>query len=437
MRGEFFEFLASKGLRPSEAERTLKSLGKAKLLDLSTDIQGQLPYVRDSADSRFGFLASSTLSGAPEPCGQIACRLSKADELARFASLYADEVLIRDPFSRYSEDSRKSALRGQLLADLRVLGHLQPLIEAGLVGVAPTSCLLCAEHKAELVREEETLRANLDIAADILVEQYSTQLSFTYERTGFVGVRGPESLIPHGGQFVGPFQPQVALEKGVVREAVKEAILYRMLNPILNDVFLQDHFKNHYQYRYLTDRDIDIAVIDAVGGAELTPFNQSLLHGLQHVVPVVGSVDIETLVALRREEGEAFQVYRDALVKLLRDADLSTPTSIREAFEDGIQPELNKINLAASNARKLQKRELKRDVAINGGIVSIGLMLGLLQPAIGVVTAALGGLKTLRDLGAKVSDLMMEPAKVRENSFYFLWRLSRSAELGAQFVVRD
>lgn len=46
----------------------------------------------------FSFLANSSLSGAANPCFHPLCRLARAKALGRFAALYADTVLIRDPF---------------------------------------------------------------------------------------------------------------------------------------------------------------------------------------------------------------------------------------------------------------------------------------------------------------------------------------------------
>ena len=52
--------------------------------------------------SEFSFVSNGRLSGAPAPCPGTKCRVPPARELARFSALYADHVVIRNPFEQYT-----------------------------------------------------------------------------------------------------------------------------------------------------------------------------------------------------------------------------------------------------------------------------------------------------------------------------------------------
>jgi hypothetical protein len=129
------------------------------------------------------------------------------------------------------------------------------------------------------------------------------------------------------------------------------------------------------------------------------------------------------LVRLRRDEGEVFQVYRDAVARVLREVTPKDGRRVRQAFEDTVLPELNKIDAVVRNAQRKLRRSLTIDLLSGVGAVTIGLFSGILTPAAGALLAGLGGTgfvgKALRDLEA----LRSEPKEsVRDNPYYFLWK---------------
>jgi hypothetical protein len=56
-------------------------------------------------DTPFNFVANDSLSGRPVPVASGGKRLQKVTQLARFAALYADTLLVRDPFEAYPRAS--------------------------------------------------------------------------------------------------------------------------------------------------------------------------------------------------------------------------------------------------------------------------------------------------------------------------------------------
>jgi hypothetical protein len=426
---DFFEFLSREGFCPARLHKTIASGNKTKLLDFVQEVEYTLPYVRQRTSSRFGFLANTSLSGGPYPCHDAGCRLAKADELARFAALYADEILIRDPFGNYGSEWSLDMLQENLAGDLAVLWSLSPLLNEGVLGVAASRFAYCADHAAEAKDHNGEVSRKLYDAAFDLEQEYLSALTFEYHgETQLMEVRGPDHLVPHGCFFVGPMSPKVLTKAGRVRKSARRKVFYKsVIGSTLDDIIMQDLYGHDYRYNYLTDRALDARLISALSGDEVTSLSEALMRGLNHSVPVIESASIEGLLRLRKEEEPAFRVYRDAVTQVLRDADLTTLSKVEEAFSDAIQPELNKIDLAVHNSRRLLTRGMKRDVVVSAGVVSVGLGLGFIQPAIGAVLAALGGGKLVTDLGKAGYDaLRPEPASIRENGFFFLWKLKRT-----------
>jgi hypothetical protein len=99
---------------------------------------------------------------------------------------------------------------------------------------------------------------------------------------------------------------------------------------------------------------------------------------------------------------------------------------IRQVFEDVIRPELNKIDLVVRNERQRIARSLKTNVIFGAGVVSVGLSAGLFAPDAGKLLAELGGFGFALGALNKLNQLFEEPASIRENNFYFLWRATRT-----------
>lgn len=73
-------------------------------------------------------------------CRMLGCRIAYAHQFARTACLYADRVVIPDPFSFTVE-----ATDEEIFQSLVVLKILQPLLEAGIIVFGPAASLSCSD----------------------------------------------------------------------------------------------------------------------------------------------------------------------------------------------------------------------------------------------------------------------------------------------------
>jgi hypothetical protein len=273
----------------------------------------------------------------------------------------------------------------------------------------------------------ERLRAELQRA-------FSQDVSATYSpEDRLIAVQGPATLLEH--PFVRPLEPNTSIYLTGERDAAgREIVGGETLNEIVDDLThrVLDDLVQHsvvsawYGIHYLTNRSIDFTVLQAANSPDRQSFTRAVAEGLTHALPTLEAVNLDRLLKLRRAEGESFRVYRDALSRVLRDLHPADERHIRQAFEDMIRPELNKIDLVVRNERQRIARSLKTNAILGAGIVSIGLSAGLFAPDAGKLLAEFGGFGFALSALNKLNQLFEEPMSIRENNFYFLWRVTRT-----------
>jgi hypothetical protein len=89
-------------------------------------------------------------------CGDIECRIAYAHQFARTACLYADRVVIPDPFSFMVDASEE-----EIFQSLVVLKILKPLMEAGIIVFGPAASLSCSDCMKAARAAEKQVSAEL------------------------------------------------------------------------------------------------------------------------------------------------------------------------------------------------------------------------------------------------------------------------------------
>jgi hypothetical protein len=108
--------------------------------DFCLEVSARLPRIAQPRPSLFSFIGNASFAGYPTPCSAPLCRIESVDSVARFAALYADHVLLPDPFaamhSQIEADSGRDsqdvdAWYLHVATHLASLNILQPLLEVG------------------------------------------------------------------------------------------------------------------------------------------------------------------------------------------------------------------------------------------------------------------------------------------------------------------
>ncbi len=193
---KLYEYLEENKLNdaPSVYEY-LPQLNNKKLNEI---IEGIIVRIRpfqykDREKSLFSFSANSTLAGMPFPCEHTDCRLGNVDQLARFAALYSDRVIIPSPFDYYITSDSISIDR--LIGDILILNHLRPLVEQGIIGFSTNLFTICKDCLKDFTRREEEFSSNLAIIEQVLEEEYLNNLQglLVWEGKPVIYLKGPES----------------------------------------------------------------------------------------------------------------------------------------------------------------------------------------------------------------------------------------------------
>lgn len=411
-----------------------------QVLEFAHALRLAAPYAQPGTGSLFSFGCNKSLGGGPYPCSNLSCRRKNIRSLATFAALYADRVLIPDPFmgiEGWEEDSHWGRLN--LTALIGLMREIRPLLEAGIISLAPSVFAFCEKHGHKFEREKVVLEDRLDAIADDLVSSYLDRCTFSISSLGdqFVtSVSGPEVLVPHGEHsFVGnpswlPSKVKNPAEYELDDRDREEMLRRLVLDYAVEDVFLQVMQSSFFDTRFLSDRELEIDVLRRANPTRVQSFDAALMDALSHSLPVATGVPLEAILELRENEAEAFRVYRDALSELVDKIDKPDPAAIQDAFRREVTPHLDRIDSTIRASRERAKGEMKKNLTVVAGSVVLGVAGGLISPQMGAIIAALSGAPEIRKAGANLLDMFSQPSEIRTNDFYFLWRLRKYAGRG-------
>ena len=349
-------------------------------------------------------------------------------------ALYADEVLILPPFEKLIEHSVENIddeFRQELLIQIALLFSIEPLVEANLIGFSTQLpiCQHCIETKwgkKDII--DLAFNGRIQEVGNFLFEKYSLDVSYTLELTGknrVLHIEGPEELIEHGiGRSVKDHY--MAEERNLIHKfSPEEVVQYRLFElffrEAFNEVIRLNENINFLNTNLFTNRKIYVEALSVLNDEEVKAQTKRMNKAFSHSLPFMNGADSKTLVKLREKEGEAFQVYRDALASALNSKNLSS-SEMAQAFQETVRPEINKIELAIKNSEKMFSKAIAKDIVFGSGLVSIGLFSGILPEHLGQIFAALGGSKYLSSLFDNFTNLIKTPDSIRNEKYYFLWK---------------
>jgi hypothetical protein len=435
----FFEYLKEKGLTNKGFARKLTKLKNDELQDLIINAIGFASIAdRGDKNSKFNFVANSTLSGGPFPCKDLLCRLKNIDNLARNATLYADTVFIENPFEQYFHVKEFTGLTRLYLAlDLTVLYHYKPLFDEGIFRYSSPITHVCNSCLKKMNAFSKSYEKKIQNAELSILDYLLTELTFTIKNDNDqqpqIIVEGSEDLGDHpvileinnhlGNPLFKRIQKKSKL-KLTKKEIIDFGIPEMFITPIINDLITQNHYSNYFNAYYLTNRNIEERLINNNQSKSKAIMGNKISKSLVHSLPFLPDTDFMNLIKLRKKEGEAFEIYRSSLTNFLTNIK-SKEHYLKQAFQDEIQPEINRINMTLKNSKKLILTDIGKDLLVGSTFVSVGLFSQFLPPNIGQLVAGLGGINYLGKFGDNVKKLATVETEARTNKYFFVWKLQK------------
>jgi hypothetical protein len=433
---EFFDFIEKSGL----SEKTILDADKLpdnKLHEIAESLAALAPSSKTSTNNSnaFTFVANSEITGGRGGCMESSCRVKRAEHFAIHAALYADRVYIPNPFSEYTwADKFDEDDRYRLAAELSLIKVYKPLLEEGIISYCDEHTHYCNSCYSKFMNEFYTdYDKQFDRASKELIRIISDRVKFSvidsYDYNGpAIEISSQNGILDHPMVRI-PRNPtkfllnryrrgkKVLLKKN---EVVKAKIYQTVSGDILHDWMTQDFYSKLYDASSLTNRDIDYELART---SAVEKDNSKNIFDLSHEAPFIHGASAKKVLALRKKNGEAFSVYRDAVNKALKES--GEGANSKELLNDVVRPELNKIENTIKNSQKLLSDKSLTQLALGTSFIGIGLSTGFLPNNIAAIVAAVGGLKYATDLGENVRSLIRHPQEARNNPYYFLWKVQR------------
>lgn len=424
-----------------------------RLLDLLDEVsQATTLLPSNTLESSQVHCASMGLGGSRHECELVKCRAERLDELARYAALYADRVIIYNSLSDMAptfghpppEDCED--FREEVLADLYLLAQIRPIVEGGLiVPFTPQSnvCPSCfAERAFGMSARTRLRRAERKLSQDI---RKSIGVIFEKDEFGYALIfSGPKRLLPHGEMVLHvradlpelPSRIRRRLDAGetiVLSPAMREklAATKRVSDSILHNLDYQLAVAGAIEGSFLTHRDVDLDVIRYISGdLDLERRNEIAANHLQALVPFAGEVSISDLMTLRNRESEAFIRFRAAMRAAVSEFKLGgscfSVKDAKELYTDVISPELTRLNQKVTEAKRSLIKEPLVSAAATTATIIFGLYTGLIPAELRTAAEALGVTKIVGDMVGQVVKNSDVTKSIRPEKFYYLWKVQHA-----------
>ena len=425
----------------------LQRWNQDKIINFLVKIFSFLKFETYNTETYFNFNVNSALAGEPVYCSSLSCRLQRADNLSRFSALYADKIVLQFPLNKYFGIHRDitNIDRVNLYNDIIVLLKYKPLALEGIIEFHLNSLCLCDDCLKKHIKDKEAFDEKLQLVAEIMYEELilslecyvsiiknTSTLSFELiglEKYGYHSISYIRMYNDNSERYNYSLSLLNNKEKVKLSKAdIKKIELHKyILSSSFDDIVFNNYISSENSLSYLTDKDVDIDIINLLHPKSQLDQSNNLFNSLTHYLTILPDVSVSKIVDLRKKEGEAFAVYRDNINKILKENPNLSNKEYQELNRDIILPNINKINRNIRNNKKLLVDTLTADLLFWGSTISIGIFSNLLPLNLAAIAGAMGGISTIKNLGENILKLGQTEHIARENDYYFLWKLNQKA----------
>lgn len=449
-----FQPLYANGLIDMDGVNTsrIENIPFSQLLDIYDEVSNTVSHFpkKDSMQGRI-FCASNSLSGAPYECMEQSCRISRVEELSKFSSLFADNVIYHNfladisPSYGHAPDEDNYDFRYRVTSDLLALYQLKDLIASGIVQpyTTPQSyCLDCFSNEflGNGVSKKVTNASNRfknKIYSKMEVELRGDEDGL------YITCEADETIFSHGASCM------------LLNDNVKDILPSKIINQAYKSgVYLNDRNKRELKLgemiatNLMTEAVYQKSVSKMTGGSLLTHSPSEIgamkaieddtsIHHVNNVlsehwniiIPYAEQISVSGLLKLREREGESFVAFRKALDKSVSEAfqlkGSFNEKDARDLFSDMIEPQLAQLELKTKLATKDLVKKPLTVMAGMGAAIGVGAYTGLLAGDLATAVKALGLGKIVYDGVTSTIEHTDITKEIKQEDYYYLWKMSK------------
>jgi len=361
--------------------------------------------------------------------------------------LYSDKIFIKSFFSGYTDiegDYNLDDTKENFYDDLLVIYEVLPLLDCGYIEIySPETdvCFSCqaksflginAGNKVEVAQKrlENKFLQNMSVEAEFDIDTY------------IYNCDGPEPYFEHPMVFmIDHLAPALAknprilqkLNRGqnisVPKTAVKELGFHaNYAHSIVSNAIYGLASSKSLRTSFLTENQLHIDFLNSLhGSGAIARRNTIAAKHLTSVVPYVGDVEINRLIKLREREEEAFINYRSALVKTIDSFNSSdesfSENDAKSLYAEFIDPSLALLDRKIKHAKRDLISKPFRSLAGVVGVISFGLLTGLVSQNVSEILKVMGLLKFGSDFIKDTMAIGDQEKSIENEDFYFLWKI--------------
>jgi hypothetical protein len=366
--------------------------------------------------------------------------------------MYSDRVFIDNFFTQYSDLDRNADLsqaKESFFDDLLVINDIRPAIEKGFIELFSPErnvCFSCQARKflgdsaaKKLNRSYNKLKLNFlqNMSVKARREPWG---SFVFE------CNCPTSYLEHvGGIHTWDDIPGALLKRPSILKRIKKGDIVSVSKSLIKDLdlngaYAHDIVKNAIfglatssclNTTFLTERDLHIQFLNSLhSDFEISRRNLIAEKYLNTMVPFIEEVELKNLIKLRHREDEAFLLFRQALNKSI-DEFLPFPENFTEKhaqsiYADIIEPSLAHLDTKVKKAKRDLISKPLRSLTGVVGVISFGLLTGLVSSDISQIVKVLGLFKFGTDFIKDTMALGDDDKNIKSDHFYFLWKVKKA-----------
>lgn len=384
-------------------------------------------------NTRFQFIADSTLSGFPHPCMSHECRLNKIKTIASFSAIYSDQTVLFNPFVDWwpSIIEENKPISYHFFNDVAIAINemimLKPLIERGIVSFTDFEFSgFCGTCLTKLIGTKTHISENADFsraAISYLIETVDVTYEGRNEDGGYSFLlEGNNDFIEHDASF------------RTLEEMPPELSSLNPDTKVPKDLIISSGFFNDESNRMLSEH-VTKASISKNYGIDNTFSSSNEMNMLSllfrsafksqdfnALMPFLLSHKLNSIVEIRDEEWHHFEDFRSIFFKVINNIEPGNKAA-EEAYRSEILPEMIKIEKIVEKSKNESGKSLAESSTTVGLSLISSVLTSGISDIISIAAGVLGGGHFAKKMVPQLYKRLSVPEKAKDSSFYYAWKV--------------